>query len=294
MRISPDTLLKEIAGADIAVTGVLARFGILPGYGNETLGEGACRVSADIDLLVLILNLFFDRQILHEGHRAFKRIGDMVAVERFLRETNDYYLQVQLPIIGRHLAHLGLRSEILSSYMRDLARLFQNRTELYARHLYPVIRGRYRLDENEETEFEICDREVESRIADLKNFFLVHLSPPANPGMILGVLATVDALLKDFSATMRLASILTRCEKGTSKEREETDGTDGSSSISPREREVLILLAGGLSNKEVADRLNISINTAITHRRNITTKLGIRSLAGLSLYAYTHGMLETK
>lgn len=294
MRISLYSLLKEIAGADIAVTGLLARFGILPGYGNETLGEAASRVSVNINLLVLILNLFFAKENSYEVYRTCKYISDAAAAERFFRESNDYYLQVQLPIIGRHLAHLGLRSEILSSYMQDLARLLQKRAELYASHLYPVLIEDHRIEENEESEFEICDREIESRIADLKNFFLVHLSPPANPVMILGVLATVDALLKDFTTTMRLAKILSHCEKRNSDNGDEIEERDESNSISPREREVLILLAGGLSNKEVADRLNISINTAITHRRNITTKLGIRSLAGLSLYAYTHGMLETK
>lgn len=55
--------------------------------------------------------------------------------------------------------------------------------------------------------------------------------------------------------------------------------------ISDREVEVLKQLASGLSNKEIADKLNISINTVITHRKNISQKTGIKSVSGLTIYA---------
>ncbi|VBB48448.1 conserved hypothetical protein [uncultured Paludibacter sp.] len=55
--------------------------------------------------------------------------------------------------------------------------------------------------------------------------------------------------------------------------------------LSEREIEVLKQLALGLSNKEIADKLNISINTVITHRKNISQKTGIKSASGLTIYA---------
>ena len=61
------------------------------------------------------------------------------------------------------------------------------------------------------------------------------------------------------------------------------------SELSQRERDVLALVASGLSNKAIADRLCISVNTVLTHRKNIVAKLGIRSISGLSLYALMHG-----
>ena len=62
--------------------------------------------------------------------------------------------------------------------------------------------------------------------------------------------------------------------------------------LSPREIEVLILLTRGLINKEIADKLNISLTTVISHRKNITEKLGIKSLSGLTIYAVMHGYIE--
>ena len=62
--------------------------------------------------------------------------------------------------------------------------------------------------------------------------------------------------------------------------------------LSPREIEVLVLVTKGLINKEIADRLNISLTTVISHRKNITEKLGIKSVSGLAIYAVMHGYVE--
>lgn len=62
--------------------------------------------------------------------------------------------------------------------------------------------------------------------------------------------------------------------------------------LSAREVEVLVLIVRGLINKEIAERLNISLTTVITHRKNITEKLGIRSVSGLTVYAVMNGLVE--
>jgi DNA-binding CsgD family transcriptional regulator len=62
--------------------------------------------------------------------------------------------------------------------------------------------------------------------------------------------------------------------------------------LSPREKEVLKLVAQGLMNKEIADHLKIGLTTVITHRKNIVEKLGIKSISGLTVYAYTQGYLD--
>lgn len=62
--------------------------------------------------------------------------------------------------------------------------------------------------------------------------------------------------------------------------------------LSSRETEVLSLIARGLMNKEIADRLHIGTTTVISHRRNIMEKLGIKSVAGLTLYAVTLGYVD--
>lgn len=62
--------------------------------------------------------------------------------------------------------------------------------------------------------------------------------------------------------------------------------------LSAREIEVLVLITKGLINKEIADKLNISLTTVISHRKNITAKLGIKSVSGLTIYAVMNGYVE--
>lgn len=62
--------------------------------------------------------------------------------------------------------------------------------------------------------------------------------------------------------------------------------------LSAREIEVLVLITKGFINKEIADKLNISLTTVITHRKNITEKLGIKSVSGLTIYAVMNGYVE--
>ncbi len=63
-------------------------------------------------------------------------------------------------------------------------------------------------------------------------------------------------------------------------------------SLSEREMQVLVELIHGLTNKEIAEKLNISIHTVITHRKNITIKTGIKSSSGLVIYAISKGLVS--
>lgn len=62
--------------------------------------------------------------------------------------------------------------------------------------------------------------------------------------------------------------------------------------LSRREIEVLVQIVSGLTNKEIAERLNISVTTVISHRKNIMEKLNVRSVSGLTIYAVMNGYIE--
>ena len=67
---------------------------------------------------------------------------------------------------------------------------------------------------------------------------------------------------------------------------------DGNEALGEREKEVIVSLVQGMTNKEIADHLCISINTVITHRRNIARKLQIHSVAGLTIYAIVNNLVD--
>ena len=62
--------------------------------------------------------------------------------------------------------------------------------------------------------------------------------------------------------------------------------------LSKREIDVLVAVAKGMMNKEIADQMNLSIHTVISHRKNITRKTGIKSVSGLTVYALLNNLID--
>ena len=71
-----------------------------------------------------------------------------------------------------------------------------------------------------------------------------------------------------------------------------TPRVDATDTLSDREKEVIVEVVKGLSNKEIAENMFISVNTVMTHRRNISKKLNIHSPAGLTIYAIVNGLVK--
>lgn len=62
--------------------------------------------------------------------------------------------------------------------------------------------------------------------------------------------------------------------------------------LTNRETEILCLIVQGLLNKEIAEQLNISLNTVFTHRKNIIAKTGIKTVSGLTFYCIRNGLIS--
>ncbi len=76
------------------------------------------------------------------------------------------------------------------------------------------------------------------------------------------------------------------------RERDGQPSTTTAAALSDREREVLVSIAQGLSNKEIASRLGVGVRTVETHRERVMRKLNIHSIANLTRYAISHGLVS--
>ena len=74
---------------------------------------------------------------------------------------------------------------------------------------------------------------------------------------------------------------------------EKIEDSQDSGELSDREKDVLVLIAKGQMSKEIAENLNISIHTVISHRKNIIRKTGIKSIAGLVAYALLNNLVDS-
>ncbi len=78
----------------------------------------------------------------------------------------------------------------------------------------------------------------------------------------------------------------------SSMESRQPESSSEGGELSAREKEILVCVAKGMLNKEIADKLCLSIYTVITHRKNITRKIGIKTVAGLTVYALLNGLID--
>ena len=127
-------------------------------------------------------------------------------------------------------------------------------------------------------------RNVRAAYPDLRNTAVVALS----------VAVRDDEILRQFDGVLNIydkpSSMVKKLRAAV--EQSEANPYDESHDLSERERDVLVRVAKGLSNKEIADDLNISIHTVMSHRKNIVHKTGIKSVAGLTVYALLNNMLD--
>ena len=104
-----------------------------------------------------------------------------------------------------------------------------------------------------------------------------------------------DEALRQYDGSVHLydepAQIVRKLRKAIDS-RDEHAGIPENYELSDRENEILVAVARGMTNKEIADRYNISIHTVISHRKNIARKTGIKSVSGLTVYALLNNMID--
>ncbi len=107
--------------------------------------------------------------------------------------------------------------------------------------------------------------------------------------------AVTDEILKQYDGSVSLyddsATIVRKLHSAVDSSRQ-TDGTSDGNELSSREKEILVCVAQGMLNKEIADKFSLSIYTVITHRKNITRKTGIKTVAGLTVYAILNNLID--
>jgi regulator of cell morphogenesis and NO signaling len=110
--------------------------------------------------------------------------------------------------------------------------------------------------------------------------------------VLLGIYQTEEELQTHCAIEdeiLRPAMVQTKDKRQKTKDESRTSGQE---ELSEREKEVVTLVVQGLINKEIAEKLHLSLHTVIAHRKNIARKLNIHSTAGLTIYAIVNKLIE--
>lgn len=257
---------------------MLPRFGLPLGFGNHSVHE-VCEVHGiDEAFFLIVSNIYtFDDYMPSADELSNTHLQQLIP---YLRMSHSYYINKRMPHLQEHLNHLvntmnNKVAETLNHFFEDYRRELAKHFKKEEAQLFPFIE---RLRRGEKISDKVTNYLVDShhnikdQLSDLMQILYKYLRPTDSQH---------EELVELIFDILQLSEDL---EKHTLIEERLLMPADDYE-LSDREKEVLILIAKGLSSKEIADHLCLSIHTINSHRKNITQKTGIKSVAGLAAYA---------
>ena len=288
----------------------LGSFGINLGFGDKTVRETCEDNDVDTYTFLAVVNFAMN------GYGEFDN-DEQISVPtllHYLQASHAYFLEFQLPYIRRELSEsldendsLGrLILKFYDEYAHEIRRHMQYEQKTLFPYVQQLIDGEPANDYNVET-FSKHHGATDKKLRELKLLIIKYL--PQDGLHNNELTATLHDIYENEVWLRQHAMVedhifvpaIRRLEQIT-KQQDVTRNISGMvfgnataqnpDALSDREKDVIISLVQGMSNKEIADHLCISINTVITHRRNIARKLQIHSPAGLTIYAIVNGLVD--
>lgn len=283
-QILPHTQLSDVILREPDVIPLINRWGIRLGVCADTVAEICQRQDIDTLLFCTILNTF-----VNDNYFPVRNLMecDPLKLSQYLTLTYQYYLHYQIPNIDRHFDMLMQRSgttnnlQHIRRFFNELKQQIISRIDFDLNEWFPAIADGRNINVPESSD-------INDHLSDLRHMLVNHLEGDYEPNLCYAVISAIFALAKDMHKNNRLRD---RILRAITCEHAENVAPQSATPLSAREIEVLRLVAMGYINKEIAAELGISFNTVLTHRRNITAKLGIKSVSGLGVYALTRGYI---
>ena len=288
----------------------LGSFGINLGFGDKTVKETCEDNDVDTYTFLAVVNYTIN------GYGEFEA-DEQISVPtllHYLEASHAYFLDFQLPFIRRELAESLNEDDSLArlimrfydEYAHEIRRHMQYEQKTLFPYVNTLLEGQPASDYHVET-FSKHHSSADKKLRELKLLIIKYL--PQDGLHNNQLTATLHDIYENEVWLRQHAQVedhifvpaIRRMEQAVKQNdvtRNITDMVFKSSisqnpeALSDREKDVIISLVQGMSNKEIADHLCISTNTVITHRRNIARKLQIHSPAGLTIYAIVNGLVD--
>ena len=278
--------MADLLGMDFSLVGVFNRLRLSFGTGDATVHEVCRNAGIDTETFLLICRVYAE-----EGYRPTQealnaaRLQDIV---HYLRLSHCYYTDVLLPAMATALENMlascdsrwqaTIRS-FFADYKEELAKHFDYEESTVFPYVEDLLTHKHR-QEFSIAEYQENHSNVEEKLLDLKNLIIKYMPPEGNQEAACQALFYLFTLETDLRKHTLIEEQILVPVAGRMEE------------LSAREKEILIAVAQGKLNKEIADQYNISIHTVITHRKNITRKTGIKTVAGLTVYALLNNLID--
>lgn len=301
-----DDKMISIIRDDYSVLQMLSSFGISMGFGDKTVREVCDQQGVDTYTFMTIVNFCANGHIATE---AVERLS-VPTLLRYLKASHVYFIEFEIPYIRKELMEALNENDNLASLILRLYDSYSSSIKAHMQHeermLFPfvenMINGKVGNDSTLET-FSKHHHQTNHKLKELKNIIIKYL--PADHLSNNRLIATlydiynserwleqhVEIEDKIFIPAIRHLKEQIK-QSGVTQKISTMIGSESQEAISEREKDVIICVVQGMANKEIADHLNISPNTVITHRRNIAKKLQIHTPAGLTIYAIVNNLVD--
>lgn len=314
-RYSTTQKMADLLLDDSRLLTLFERMGIRLGFGKRSVEEVCAESGVSPHLLVAMCNIIAERNTTPDVHSLSKE--DLRAIVEYLRLSHTNYTDHYFPTLHNHIHTMaaGLstkQQQTINSfydvYEASVMNHFHHEEQVVFPYINSLVEGE-RVENYSISEFAKTHSDIDENLADLLNIIVKYL-PDGDEDMashtvlrdIFHIEEELDKhTLIENCLLVPLAEHIERGDLGVSAEdcigeccAEKVVAADEerTGELSAREKDIVIAVAGGATNKEIADRLNISIHTVVTHRKNITRKLGIRSISGLTVYAIMNNLIE--
>lgn len=286
----------------------LGSFGISLGFGDKTVQETCEDNNVDTYTFLAVVNYTIN------GYGEFES-DEQISVPtlmHYLEASHAYFLDFQLPFIRKELQESLNENDSLAKlilrfydeYAYEIRRHMKYEQKTLFPYVNTLLDGEPAKDYNVET-FSKHHGAADKKLRELKLLIIKYLPQDGlHNNQLTATLHDIydneewlrqHALVEDHifvPAIRRLEQVTKEQDISRNINGMVYQSVQNPDALSDRERDVMISLVQGMSNKEIAEHLCISINTVITHRRNIARKLQIHSPAGLTIYAIVNGLVD--
>lgn len=304
-----DDKMIDLIGDNYSMLQGLSAFGIRLGFGDKTVRE-VCR-EQDVDCYTFLMVVNF----LINGYTP-KESDEKISVKTilgYLQASHRYFIDFQLPSIRTKLEESLQKGDGLATLILRLYDEYAHDIRLHMKYeektLFPYVEALLRGEQTSDYNVDIYSKhhsDTKGKFQELKNIIIKYL--PHNGLANNQLTATLYDIYNNeewllnhsnveeilFVPAIRILEQKVKENDVSTRLSNMIKNAESTESVSEREKEIIICLVQGLSNKEIAAQLFISVNTVITHRRNISRKLQIRSLAGLTIYAIANNLIDSK
>jgi regulator of cell morphogenesis and NO signaling len=310
IRYKDNDKMSDVICDEPALLQMMTRFGIPLGVGDKSVKEICENNNIDTDTFLAVAN--YTKQ----GKEVAEYYAQQISVKAlivYLSRAHAFFLNFQLPAIRRKLLEAidcsrenevaFLILKFYDEYMLEVRKHMQHENRKIFTYVNNLIAGT-RQEGFEIAMFAKSHEAIDRKLQELKNIIIKYYTRTDGYELLAGVLfdifnceadLRVHCALEDdlfIPAVQRLEKEVS--EHGVSGDTNETDDkkTTVEETLSDREKEIVRCVVCGLTNKEVADKLYISVNTVLTHRKNISRKLNIHSVSGLTIYAIVNKLVS--